>query len=389
MLVAAVAAGVAVALVFSPPRYRPALGVILGGAVGNLIDRLRFDGAVVDFIGFYGWPSFNVADAAIVVGTIFLVAAGGLWPARVTPHAFRAAEGDAGERLDVVLAAHAGLSRAAAQRLIDDGLVLVDGAPARKKHVLRAGEEVRVAGPAAARRRSWRRRPCPYAVVYEDDWLLVVDKPAGVVVHPAPGHEHGTLAQGLVAEGARGGHESRPGIVHRLDKDTSGLLIVARRDEAYRRLVAAMERRDIHRTYLALLSGDLPQDEGTIDAPIGRHLRDRKRMSLHTAAGTARRDALRGARPGAGLHAGARAARDGPHAPDPGALLGARLPGGRRRPVRPAAAPGGPRRASSCTPPGSPSRIRRTGGRSPAPARSRPTSPAFLESLGLPAQPLG
>ena len=125
----------------------------------------------------------------------------------------------------------------------------------------------------------------PYTVVYEDDWLLVVDKPAGVVVHPAPGHEHGTLAQGLVAEGARGGHEMRPGIVHRLDKDTSGLLIVARRDDAYRRLVAAMERRDIHRTYIALLSGDLPQDKGTIDAPIGRHLRDRKRMSLHTAAG--------------------------------------------------------------------------------------------------------
>jgi 23S rRNA pseudouridine1911/1915/1917 synthase len=125
----------------------------------------------------------------------------------------------------------------------------------------------------------------PFTIVYEDDWLLVIDKPAGVVVHPAPGHEHGTLAQGLVAEGARGGHELRPGIVHRLDKDTSGLLIVARRDDAYRRLVAAMERRDIHRTYVALLAGALPQDEGTIDAPIGRHLRDRKRMSLHTAAG--------------------------------------------------------------------------------------------------------
>jgi 23S rRNA pseudouridine1911/1915/1917 synthase len=113
----------------------------------------------------------------------------------------------------------------------------------------------------------------------------VVDKPAGVVVHPAPGHEHGTLAQGLVSEGARGGHESRPGIVHRLDKDTSGLLIVARRDDAYLALVAAMERRDVHRTYVALLAGDLPQGAGTIDAPIGRHLRDRKRMSLHTAAG--------------------------------------------------------------------------------------------------------
>ena len=148
----------------------------------------------------------------------------------------------------------AGLSRAAAQKLIAEGLVRVDGEPARKKHLVRAGERV-----------AWQPPPepvalleaesVPYTIVYEDDWLLVVDKPAGVVVHPAPGHEHGTLAQGLVAEGARGGHESRPGIVHRLDKDTSGLLIVARREEAYQALVAAMERRDIHRLYLALLAG--------------------------------------------------------------------------------------------------------------------------------------
>jgi 23S rRNA pseudouridine1911/1915/1917 synthase len=199
-------------------------------------------------------------------------------------HDFRVEAAGAGERLDVSLAARAGVSRAAAQRLIEQGLVLVDGRPARKRHVLRAGEEVlwRVPPPPAA---TLAAEPVPYEIVYQDDWLLVVDKPAGVVVHPAPGHEHGTLAQGLVAEGARGGHELRPGIIHRLDKDTSGLLIVARRDEAYRLLVAAMERRAIHRTYVALLSGDLPQEEGTIDAPIGRHVRDRKRMSLHTAAG--------------------------------------------------------------------------------------------------------
>jgi 23S rRNA pseudouridine1911/1915/1917 synthase len=197
---------------------------------------------------------------------------------------FLTSEADAGGRLDVVLAVHAQVSRAVAQRLIADDRVTVDGRAARKKHELRAGEEV-----------TWRREPqrppalsqedVQFSLVYQDDWLLVVDKPAGVVVHPAPGNEHGTLAQGLVAEGARGGHQSRPGIVHRLDKDTSGLLIVARRDEAYQRLVAAMERRDIHRTYVTLLSGRLPQDAGTIDAPIGRHLRDRKRMSLHTAAG--------------------------------------------------------------------------------------------------------
>jgi 23S rRNA pseudouridine1911/1915/1917 synthase len=205
-------------------------------------------------------------------------------PGTSDERAFAAGAQDEGRRLDVVLAGRAGLSRAGAQKLIADGLVLVDGEPARKKHLVRAGEHV-----------TWQVPPLPEAmlspedvpfrVVYEDDWLLVVDKPAGVVVHPAPGHEHGTLAQGLVAAGARGGHELRPGIVHRLDKDTSGLLLVARRDDAYRVLVAAMERRDIHRTYVALLAGALPQDAGTVDAPIGRHVRDRKRMSLHSAAG--------------------------------------------------------------------------------------------------------
>jgi 23S rRNA pseudouridine1911/1915/1917 synthase len=191
---------------------------------------------------------------------------------------------ETGERLDVALAARAGISRAAAQRLIEDGHVSVDGRPARKRHALHLGEDV-----------FWQRGPeppailtaedVPYGIMYEDDWLLVVDKPAGVVVHPAPGNEHGTLAQGLVAHGARGGHELRPGIVHRLDKDTSGLLIVAKSDVSYHALVAAMERRDIKRLYVTLLRGALPQDEGTIDAPIGRHVRDRKRMSLHTTAG--------------------------------------------------------------------------------------------------------
>jgi 23S rRNA pseudouridine1911/1915/1917 synthase len=196
---------------------------------------------------------------------------------------FTAREGDAGARLDVVLAARAGLSRSAAQKLLEEGRVTVGGAPARKRYAMRIGDEVTwELGPEPE---TLEPEPVSYGLVYEDDWLLVVDKPAGVVVHPAPGHEHGTLVQGLVERGARGGHEARPGIVHRLDKDTSGLLIVARREDAYAALVAAMERRDIRRVYAALLRGDLPQDEGTIDAPIGRHVRDRTRMSLHTTAG--------------------------------------------------------------------------------------------------------
>jgi len=190
---------------------------------------------------------------------------------------------ESGARLDVVLAARAGLSRSAAQKIIEEGRVTVAGRPARKRDGLRAGDEVAYELPPE-RPSALDAEDVPYGVVYEDEWLLVVDKPPGVVVHPAPGNEHGTLAQGLVSHGARGGHERRPGIVHRLDKDTSGLLIVAKSEEAYRLLVAAMERREIKRTYLALLSGDLPQDEGTIDAPIGRHVHDRKRMSLHSHA---------------------------------------------------------------------------------------------------------
>ena len=155
------------------------------------------------------------------------------WHARPEPREgrFVVAEGEAGARLDVVLAARAGLSRSAAQRLIDDGRVTIEGARLRKRHALRAGEEVAWGAPAE-RRAAMIAEEVPYTVVYEDEWMMVIDKPAGVVVHPAPGHEHGTLAQGLVARGARGGHELRPGIVHRLDKDTSGLIIVARSEGA-------------------------------------------------------------------------------------------------------------------------------------------------------------
>jgi 23S rRNA pseudouridine1911/1915/1917 synthase len=196
---------------------------------------------------------------------------------------FRVAADDVGRRLDVVLAARADVSRAIAARLIEAGVVTVDGRAARKGHVLRAGDTVAYELPSE-QAPVLAAEEVPLEIVYEDEWLLVVDKPAGVVVHPAPGHEHGTLVHGLVEHGIRGGHGLRPGIVHRLDKETSGLLIVARRDDAYRRLVAAMTRRAVTRVYLALLDGDLPQDEGTIDAPIGRHLRDRQRMSVHSGS---------------------------------------------------------------------------------------------------------
>ena len=188
-----------------------------------------------------------------------------------------------GARLDVVLAQRAAISRSAAARAIEAGAALVDGRPAAKHRMLHAGETVEFALPAPGPS-PLEAEDVPLTIVYEDEWLLVVDKPAGVVVHPAAGHEHGTLVQGLLERGIRGGHGRRPGVVHRLDKETSGLLIVARRDDAYSTLVAALERREIARTYLALVVGDVSQDEGTVDAPIGRHVRDRKRMSVHTTS---------------------------------------------------------------------------------------------------------
>jgi 23S rRNA pseudouridine1911/1915/1917 synthase len=193
---------------------------------------------------------------------------------------------EAGERLDVALARLAGVSRARAQKLIERGAALVDGRQRPKDHPLQPGERLTWPDDAGAQPADpeLRAEPIDVTVVYEDDALLVVDKPAGLVVHPAPGHEDGTLVNALLAHGISGGHGRRPGIVHRLDRDTSGLMVVARTEAAYQRLITDMAARRIERTYAALVVGSLPQDEGTIDAPIGRHVRDRKRMSLHTTS---------------------------------------------------------------------------------------------------------
>jgi 23S rRNA pseudouridine1911/1915/1917 synthase len=191
----------------------------------------------------------------------------------------RAGAEDAGARLDAFLAGPVG-SRAQAQRLIEDGAVRVEGAVVRKRHRVAAGETVEVDLPRAAPLAP-AAPPPGIAVRYEDDDLLVVDKPAGVVVHPARGHRTGTLAQALAGVAA-GGDAGRAGIVHRLDRDTSGLLVVARSPEAHRRLKAALQRRAITREYLALVEGRPPARTGTIDAPIGRDRRRRTQMSTDT-----------------------------------------------------------------------------------------------------------
>src|SRR3954447_24977727 len=186
----------------------------------------------------------------------------------------------AGERLDAFLAGPLG-SRSRAQRLIESGRVLVDGAVRPKRHVLAGGEAIEVEDrpepPEAP-----EGEPAPFTVVYEDEHLLVVDKPAGVVVHPAPGHRSGTLAQALAARGAAGGDPERPGIVHRLDRDTSGLLLVARSETVHRALREALQAREITREYVALVEGRPPARAGTIDAPLGRDRRLRTRMSSDT-----------------------------------------------------------------------------------------------------------
>src|SRR3954469_13595863 len=182
----------------------------------------------------------------------------------------------AGERLDVFLASHAG-SRAAAQRLIDAGAVTVDGAPRSKRFVLHGGERVNVGeAPAAEEPEAPRAQ---FEIAWQDEHLLVVDKPAGVVVHPARGHRTGTLAQALQGVSAGGEDPDRAGIVHRLDRDTSGLLLVARTVEAYDALRAQIRARTITREYLALVEGRPPAREGTIDAPLGRDRRVRTRIS--------------------------------------------------------------------------------------------------------------
>ena len=191
---------------------------------------------------------------------------------------FRAPEA---ERLDRALAGRPEVgSRGLAERLIADGAVLVDGEPRTKSHRLTGGEDVLVELPADAA--PLVPEEMNLRVAWEDEHLLVVDKPAGVVVHPGAGHDTGTLVHGLLALDAAGGDEDRPGIVHRLDRDTSGLLVVARSDTAHERLQESIRRREVERRYLALVKGSPRSRSGRIEAPIGRDRIDRTRHSLDT-----------------------------------------------------------------------------------------------------------
>ncbi len=195
-------------------------------------------------------------------------------------------EAMAGERVDRIVAMITGLSRAEVAVLIDAGAVVVDGVPAQARSTrLHAGNEVAVDAPDPAEARRLIPEPdIDITVVHADDDLLVIDKPAGLVVHPGAGQRTGTLVHALLARYPElvgvGGDPGRPGIVHRLDKGTSGLLLVARTPGAYDALVGALSARAVHRRYRALVWGTVAAARGLIDAPIGRSTREPTRMAV-------------------------------------------------------------------------------------------------------------
>jgi 23S rRNA pseudouridine1911/1915/1917 synthase len=189
---------------------------------------------------------------------------------------------EASDRVDRVAAELiADLSRSQVQRLIEEGRVTLNGQPVRASQAVRTGDRLEVIIPAPEPT-DLIPEEIPLDIVYEDADIVVVNKPAGLVVHPAPGHPRGTLVNALLARypNLSVGGRLRPGIVHRLDKDTSGLLVVARHDTAHRSLVNQMKRRTVLKAYLVLVKGHMPAWEGMIDAPIGRHPKNRKRMAV-------------------------------------------------------------------------------------------------------------
>jgi 23S rRNA pseudouridine1911/1915/1917 synthase len=196
----------------------------------------------------------------------------------------------AGERVDRAVALVTGWSRADVAVLVEEGAVLVDGQPVAKSRRLAEGEEVEVEGEPEADRPP-EPEPVDFTVVHADEDVVVLSKPAGLVVHPGAGHETGTLASGLLhrfPEVAAVGDPMRPGIVHRLDRDTSGLMVVALSPRAYDGLTAALAARALERRYLALAWGRFDAHRGTIDAPIGRSATRRTRMAVREAGKDAR-----------------------------------------------------------------------------------------------------
>ena len=196
---------------------------------------------------------------------------------------FKVEESEVGKRLDVFASEAAGISRSAAEKLISSGEILVSGRAENKKYALKLCDEVEISIPEPTEL-SVKAENIPLDIVYEDSDIIVINKPSGVVVHPAPGNYSGTLVNALLyhcKDTLSGiGGVLRPGIVHRIDKDTSGLLVVAKNDEAHIKLSRELESHGIVREYHALVRGGFSEECGTVSAPIGRHPIDRKKMAV-------------------------------------------------------------------------------------------------------------
>ena len=235
------------------------------------------------------------------------------------PILLRTSEESAGERLDACLARMAdGVTRSAAARAIAEGRVLVNGRAAGKSLKLSGGEQIEFT-PEEPAPISAAPQDIPLDVVYEDGDVIVVNKPSGLVVHPAPGHPDGTLVNALLHHCGSSlsgvGGALRPGIVHRIDRDTSGLIIAAKNDMAHQSLAAQLADHTLARTYECIVTGNLREDSGTVDAPIARDSRDRKRMAV--VSGGRRCNALGSDRALSGLHAHSLPAGDRTHPSDP------------------------------------------------------------------------
>jgi 23S rRNA pseudouridine1911/1915/1917 synthase len=195
---------------------------------------------------------------------------------------------DHGQRLDAVVATHLpDCSRSMAATLIRKGMISIQGVVKKPGYKVKAGETIAGLVPSPAKV-DLQPEPIPLDILHEDDALIVLNKQPGLVVHPAPGHASGTLVNGLLdhcpdLEGI--GWERRPGIVHRLDKDTSGVIVVAKNQTAMNRLARQFKAREVAKTYLALVYGEMPAESGVIELPVGRHPEHRKKMSVHSHRG--------------------------------------------------------------------------------------------------------
>ena len=190
---------------------------------------------------------------------------------------------ESGQRIDKYIAEKQELSRVTVQRLIEEGNILVNGKKAKPSYAVQVGDEVIIQMPEA-KETDLKPQDIPLDIIYEDNDIIVVNKAKGMVVHPAVGNPDGTLVNAIMAH-CKGnlsgiGGELRPGIVHRLDKDTSGLLIIAKNDKAHLRISEQIQNRQVKKTYLALVKGIVPENEATIKMPIGRSTKDRKKMAV-------------------------------------------------------------------------------------------------------------